>query len=79
MANISENSSNGVLHLVIDKMGSTFDNDETKRMSKLIGKQLTKIEIVDGNVYLEFDSFGCITVIPRMTVEVVTSVRQEII
>lgn len=36
-------------------------NEQTQRIQKLIGKRLTKVRAVDGEVTFEFDPWGKIT------------------
>jgi hypothetical protein len=51
-------------------------NEETLRISRLIGKALTRVEIREGGiVMLEFDPHGSITIRPQFGQEVVTSLN----
>ncbi len=60
---------------VVSNHGATPENQETNRMFKLIGKRLTLIEVREnGEVYLEFDPFGSITIGPKVEQEIHTSV-----
>ncbi len=56
---------------VISDHGATPDTDETRKMASLIGKRLTMIEIRDeGEVYLEFNPYGAITVKHDVKIEI---------
>jgi translation initiation factor IF-1 len=51
-------------------------NEETLRISRLIGRVLTRVEIREGGVVmLEFDPHGSITIRPEFRQEVVTSLN----
>jgi hypothetical protein len=61
---------------VISAEGAIPDNEETRRVRFLIGKQLSRLEFRgDGEVYLEFDPFGSITIRPTFDQEVLTSIN----
>ncbi len=50
-------------------------NEDTERLLKLIGKSLTRVEIEDGSVYVEFDPFGSIRITTRNVMDVDCSLR----
>lgn len=61
---------------VVSAEGATPDNEETRRVQFLIGKPLSRLEFRgDGEVYLEFDPFGSITIRPTFDQEVLTSIN----
>jgi len=63
---------------VISAEGAVPDNQETRRVRYLIGKALTRLEFRnDGEVYVEFDPFGSITIKPRFDQEILTSVNRK--
>ena len=60
----------------VSAAGPIPDDIETRRIFALIGKPLTRMEFSDnGEVYLEFNPFGSITVRPRFDQEILTSIR----
>jgi hypothetical protein len=63
---------------VVSDHGATPENEETARMSKLIGKRLTLIEVREnGEIYLEFNPHGSITISLKVQQEILTSVVSE--
>ncbi len=63
---------------VVSNHGATPENEETDRMLKLIGKRLTLIRVLEnGQVYLEFDIYGSITISPKVEQEIQTSIAPE--
>lgn len=50
------------------------DNPETRQMFGLIGQRLTRIELREaGEVFLEFEPYGSLTISPKLTQEVCAS------
>lgn len=63
---------------VISNQEVTPDNAETRSFLSLIGRPLTRIEFREhGEVYLEFEPYGSLTIRPELTQSVHASLAPE--